>query len=149
MKIEMPELIKSNFLPVLFFVFVAIILVLSYSQKSKKNNKQINPTPKKENMQNNNNSNDSDNDNELILYHATWCGHCVKFVPTWDSMNAKYGNQIKMTKINCVENKEMCTNIQSFPTIKLHKGDKIISYNGDRTPNDIISFLNNNNILVK
>ena len=29
---------------------------------------------------------------QITLYHAKWCGHCVKFMPTWEAMKSNPKN---------------------------------------------------------
>ena len=31
---------------------------------------------------------------EVILFKASWCGHCKNFIPIWDSMKKKYKGKI-------------------------------------------------------
>ncbi len=66
------------------------------------------------------------------LYHAKWCGHCVKFIPEWEkfkntisSMNGNYKG-IKITTHE-YEDRELPLDgatvngdqIRGFPTIKI------------------------------
>ena len=74
---------------------------------------------------------------ELLLLHMNSCGYCKKMMPEWDKFVG--GNTSKITP-KMVERKEDPSlmdkyNVTSFPTILLvdSKGDKIKSYEGDRT----------------
>jgi protein disulfide-isomerase-like protein len=85
----------------------------------------------------------------LMLFHATWCGHCIRFVPEFD----KFSNNINKSKLNVVKfdadvdkSHVKSFNVEGFPTVLLHdpKTKKFINYNGNRTINDLVKFVNEN-----
>lgn len=70
----------------------------------------------------------------MMLFHAKWCGHCVRFMPEWKKFK-------KQAKINVVEyeadeNSEAISenNVKGFPTIKCRtsSGD-VKEFDGERT----------------
>ena len=74
---------------------------------------------------------------EFLLLHMSGCGYCKKMMPAW---NKFVGANISKITPKMVERKEDPSlmdkyNVTSFPTILLvdSKGDKIKSYEGDRT----------------
>jgi len=86
----------------------------------------------------------------LLFFHADWCGHCVRFMPTFD----KFAKNINGGKLNIVKfnadkdpNYIKSFNVEGFPTILLHvpKENKYINYNGDRSITDLVKFVNENN----
>lgn len=89
---------------------------------------------------------------KLVLYYAPWCGHCQNLKPIWGELERAYdgkivaGQTVKIEKINGDEEKEtvQSLNIGGFPTIIMYKddGSKLV-YNGDRSFEDLVSFLNN------
>ena len=86
----------------------------------------------------------------LVLFYADWCGHCKNIKPVWDSASKKISNEnVKMVKVNCGEDNSKHTqivekyNIQGFPTIKLLNNGKVEEdYNGGRSVNDLVKFVN-------
>lgn len=80
---------------------------------------------------------------EFVMYHADWCHHCQTAKPEFLKLQDSYH------KIPCklVNEKEITTeNIEGFPTFILYKNNKKIIYEGNRTLNDFILFLNKHNI---
>jgi thiol-disulfide isomerase/thioredoxin len=70
----------------------------------------------------------------MMLFHAKWCGHCVRFMPEWKKFK-------KQAKINVIEyeadedsDKMSENNVKGFPTIKCstNSGD-VKEFNGERT----------------
>jgi len=90
----------------------------------------------------------------FIEFYAPWCGHCKKLAPIWDELatlvSAKTANSnIVIAKMDGTENDlpaHVPFRLQGFPTLKLFKaGDnEVIDYNGDRSLEDLISFLKTN-----
>ena len=119
-------------------LIIIVILVVYYLLMNKRNGNNNN------NNTNNNNTNTNNNNNEgyannnskptMMLFHAKWCGHCVRFMPEWK----KFKNQ---AKINVVEyeadedsDKMSANNVKGYPTIKCRtsSGD-IKEFDGERT----------------
>lgn len=74
---------------------------------------------------------------KVLLFKATWCGHCTRFEPIWKSVSSKYSNKydFQVYDVDEPEHKEYFKqyNIKGYPTIKFeHKGD-VIEYKGERT----------------
>ena len=85
----------------------------------------------------------------LILFHADWCGHCQHFMPIFD----KFGGSINKSKLNIIKfnadkDKKYIDSfkINGFPTLLLNdpKNKRFITYNGDRSMNDLVKFVNEN-----
>lgn len=89
---------------------------------------------------------------EILLFHADWCGHCQKFMPTWTNMI----NDKKATKnINFVSYRddeidglpENITQmygknfIEGYPTIRINIRDDSYNYMGQREPREIYKFI--------
>ena len=94
----------------------------------------------------------------VTLYHADWCGHCIKFEPIWekfvdlakaDKLFDMNGNKVKVVTKDYVHRKNESIkndnqlieshNINSFPTIIVEDVAKY-EYNGSK--NDKDSFIN-------
>ena len=86
-------------------------------------------------------SNNTKSNSKFVMYYADWCHHCQTAKPEFLKLRSRY------YKIPCklVNEKEMKENIEGFPTFILYKNNKKIFYEGDRTLNDFILFLNKHN----
>jgi len=89
---------------------------------------------------------------KITLYHAKWCGHCVKFQPIWDKMKE---NKDVCEIIDFIDHEESTfknlkekdllvegTNVQNigYPTIKINiNKNREYMFNGNRTINEIYS----------
>ncbi|KAK7145726.1 hypothetical protein R3I93_013459 [Phoxinus phoxinus] len=61
----------------------------------------------------------------LVMFYATWCGHCVAFSPTWKSLARdikEWKPAVDLAAIDCADesNRKVCTNfgITGYPTLK-------------------------------
>jgi protein disulfide-isomerase A1 len=85
----------------------------------------------------------------LMLFHADWCGHCNRLMPTFNKFeNAINKNKLNIIKFNADNNPSAVKsfNVEGFPTILLNepKTKRFIQYNGDRTLTDLVKFVNDN-----
>ncbi|XP_025413413.1 protein disulfide-isomerase [Sipha flava] len=84
--------------------------------------------------------------NVLVEFYAPWCGHCKQLAPIFDKVGEHFANQddIVIAKMDATVNELEHTKISSFPTLTYYpKGEnpKAIEYNGDRTLEAIIKFI--------
>ena len=82
---------------------------------------------------------------ELITFTAKWCGHCTKFQPVIEELQANSKKlNIKVTSYDSEKDKLMIDEykIQGFPTIMLNHNNKLIEYNGRRDKESIVNFIN-------
>jgi protein disulfide-isomerase A1 len=85
----------------------------------------------------------------LILFHADWCGHCQHFMPTFDKFSGAINkSKLNIIKFNADKDKKYIDpfKIDGFPTLLLNvpKNKQFITYNGDRSINDLLKFVNEN-----
>jgi len=86
----------------------------------------------------------------LVLFHAPWCGHCVNFIPIWNKFESQVNiDNLKIAKIN-IENEKYKNiinkykdYIKGYPTVLYIDKLKIKEYDGERTINSLIEFINN------
>jgi thiol-disulfide isomerase/thioredoxin len=79
---------------------------------------------------------------ELILFKADWCGHCKRFVPTWEKMQKKYKNKYNFITIDSNEKEQLKNwNVKGFPTIYVKNNNTAVEYGGLREEEDIIKFI--------
>ncbi|CAI6349930.1 unnamed protein product [Macrosiphum euphorbiae] len=84
--------------------------------------------------------------NVLVEFYAPWCGHCKQLAPIFDKVGEYFADKddIVIAKMDATVNELEHTKISSFPTLTYYpKGDspKAIEYNGDRTLEAIIKFI--------
>lgn len=79
----------------------------------------------------------------LLLIHATWCGHCKNFVPTYQSLCKKLNKNGTNFPCLAIESEQLnkdndnlsnALGIQGYPTLKFFDqfGKIIGDYNGNR-----------------
>ena len=84
--------------------------------------------------------------NKLMYFYMDGCVFCDKFTPTWRKL-IKENNRnkiVNMVKINGPNNLTTATKygVVSYPTIILLKGNKPYTYDGDRSLDDLLDFIN-------
>lgn len=82
----------------------------------------------------------------LVEFYAPWCGHCKQLTPIWDELATKYVGHasIVVAKMDSTANEVEDVTVKGFPTIKYFPagpGRKIVDYNGGRTLEDFVKFL--------
>jgi thiol-disulfide isomerase/thioredoxin len=92
----------------------------------------------------------------LVIYHAPWCGFCRKLMPTLRELGTKLahaGKTLKLVKIDATRNEIPQVHIAGYPTIVLYNAvdsmvpidkRKSVQYNGDRSVDDFLRFLEAN-----
>ena len=72
----------------------------------------------------------------IILFKASWCGHCKKFMPIWEKLikNNKEKTNLNFITYDNEKNPDMIKewDINGFPTIIIQQGDNKEKYYGER-----------------
>ena len=84
---------------------------------------------------------------KMVLYYANWCPHCEKMLPDWDRMKSQAnekGLNVEVEKHDCAVEEELAEEkgINAFPEIRLEKGEEFETYEGPRTTEGLMDFLN-------
>jgi len=83
----------------------------------------------------------------LILFHATWCGHCLNFKPIWENLKNNHPKGIQLGDVEHAEVNEYKYSqnekqIEGYPTLRLYHKDKLLKeYDGERNFEDIYKYL--------
>lgn len=72
----------------------------------------------------------------LIYFYTTWCPHCKTARPEWERLREWSigrhvgGKTITMLEVDCDADKATAAqyNVDSYPTVKLVKGDTVVDY---------------------
>ncbi|CAK5275629.1 unnamed protein product [Mycena citricolor] len=89
-----------------------------------------------------------DSKDVFIEFYASWCGHCKRLKPTWDSLADHYAplkKTLTIVKFEATENDlppSVPFSISGFPTIKFKKAGTrdFIDYEGDRSYESLSDF---------
>ncbi|KAI0796674.1 protein disulfide isomerase [Abortiporus biennis] len=93
-----------------------------------------------------------DSKDVFVEFYASWCGHCKRLAPTWQSLGdhfAKAKDRITIVKMEATENDlppSVDFRIAGFPTLKFKKAGTrtFIDYDGDRSLESLIAFAEEN-----
>lgn len=82
----------------------------------------------------------------IMLYYASWCGHCQALHPTWEALKKKLElqNGIMVGEVEYSNMRALpagLQNIRGFPTIQvLEKGKVKSEYQGDRRLDSLLDY---------
>ncbi|EIM88466.1 disulfide isomerase [Stereum hirsutum FP-91666 SS1] len=93
-----------------------------------------------------------DSKDVFVEFYATWCGHCKRLKPTWDSLGERFEHvrdSLLIAKMEATENDLPASvpfRVAGFPTIKFKPAGSrdFIDYDGDRSLESLIAFVEEN-----
>lgn len=143
---------KRNIMIVALLIVFTGILVYFYSKFSKK---------RKESSYEGNvsNANMREKTADIFFFHADWCPHCLKALPTWKTFVDAYDKKVvNGYKLNCIggrggidcsneddpktEEIRKKYNVNSFPTLKMNKDDTVIDFGAKISAENLSKFVN-------
>jgi thioredoxin-like negative regulator of GroEL len=96
----------------------------------------------------NNNINNNLNEKILMLFYADWCGHCQQMKPAWNELVSKCKNKINIASVNSDMAPNVAgghgNNIMGFPTLIIISKGNEKKYEGDRSLESMMKFVNTN-----
>ncbi len=82
---------------------------------------------------------------KLVLYKATWCGHCNNFKKTWNQLknDEELKQKIEFIEYDADKDKDEVSDakISGFPTLLLTVKNNVIEYEGSRDFDTIKKFI--------
>jgi thiol-disulfide isomerase/thioredoxin len=86
---------------------------------------------------------------ELYFFYTTWCPHCKKSMPVWQSLKEELdgrelkGVTVSFIEVDCDKDAALAEkfNVQGYPTIKLVKGNQVIEYDAKPDKDTLMEFL--------
>ncbi|KAG5649024.1 hypothetical protein DXG03_000373 [Asterophora parasitica] len=90
-----------------------------------------------------------DSKDVFVEFYATWCGHCKRLAPIWESLAEKYVDNkdtLLIAKLEAQDNDLPASvpfRISGFPTLKFKKAGTrdFIDYEGDRSLESLVAFV--------
>lgn len=96
---------------------------------------------------------DPNEQKNVLFFKARWCGHCTRFKPVWDTVVSECNSNDKYNNIDFLEldvDEEETKpymekyKVRGFPHVVLTKGDTEQVFTGNRTKDELISFIEEN-----
>ena len=82
---------------------------------------------------------------KLVVHHTTWCGYSRKHLQQMKNGLEKKLNDVGVTVeyVDCDKNPEKCVSagVRGYPTLILYTDKGSVKYNGNRSEQDLLTFV--------
>ncbi|KAA1466410.1 protein disulfide isomerase [Dentipellis sp. KUC8613] len=93
-----------------------------------------------------------DSKDVFVEFYASWCGHCKRLKPIWDTLGERYADikdRVVIAKMEATENDLPASvpfRVAGFPTIKFKPAGSrdFLDYDGDRSLESLVAFVEEN-----
>jgi len=77
------------------------------------------------------------------MFYAPWCGHCKTLKPVFDEVATQVAGKYVIAKVDCTVENDLCSqhNVRGYPTVAFFKNGNKKEFDGPRTTEGIISWL--------
>jgi protein disulfide-isomerase-like protein len=79
----------------------------------------------------------------LVEFYAPWCGHFKTFATIYEQLATALKGKTNVGKVDCTseETLQEAFGIPGYPSIKFIKGKEVYDFNGDRTQEGFVAFI--------
>jgi len=82
----------------------------------------------------------------FVKFFVPQCGHCLRLKPLWEKLASTVdSSKVTIAELDCKQNGNLCDRekINGYPSLILYKnGQKAQEYEGKRTVNEMMAFIN-------
>lgn len=84
-----------------------------------------------------------ENKMSLVEFYAPWCGHCKRLAPEWEKAAQQLKGTFALGKVDATVERELGDKfgVRGYPTIKFFRNGKDEEYDGGRTADAIVSWV--------
>jgi len=88
----------------------------------------------------------ADNKVALVEFYAPWCGHCKSLAPEYEAAAKKLLGKVPLAKVDATVERDLAErfDIRGYPSIKFFRAGKPEEYNGGRTEQTIVDWVESN-----
>lgn len=82
----------------------------------------------------------------VVDFYADWCGPCKALAPTLEELQAKFGDKLRIVKVNVDENRELAVEygVRGIPSLQFFKNGEIKNtLNGNQPLSELESAVQN------
>jgi thiol-disulfide isomerase/thioredoxin len=147
------SLISSRIQPYRNYIIVIVVLIIFISIGAITYNKYGNKIVRDKIKSDPANTSRQEKEANFMLFTVTWCPHCIKAIPEWDTFSNKFndtvinGYKIKCTKIDCtdpddpiVQSAVQKHGIEHYPTMKLMMDENVVDFDAKITSDSLETF---------
>jgi thiol-disulfide isomerase/thioredoxin len=141
--------IGSNKNSIIILILTLIFIIVAIYTYRRFISPKINPTYVANNEYMSEGTNKQTDVADLYFFYTTWCPHCKKSMPIWQSLKDEVGSKeikgvtINFVEVDCDKDTSLAEkfNVQGYPTIKLVRGNQVVEYDAKPNKDTLMEFL--------